>query len=366
MVVPRPSSHAYVQDVMSINDLLAFATGARFAIESITMVTIDDELAARTGLHARRGMAGGARLPSGRGRRRPDLSHGVLHQPGVRGGRPDAAEPHRTDLPAASRTCSASASSKCARRSRPSKSRAELAAALKVEPGTPALRDAAHLHHLRREIAQVTVNTHPGARFRHSMTHATSEGLPGVRTAQRDSELAAESYASGLWVRETLADALRRGRAGTPTAGGPDRRSDTPGLRNAVRPGGTHWPARCWPACPVGSVVSFMLPNWHEAAIVYHARDAGRHGGQPDPAVAARPRAGLHPGRCRRPNDLRARRVRRPRLCGDAAARDRRDAAPPDRRRGARRATPGAARRSARSSRPGARHHRCWIPTRCG
>ena len=50
MVVPRPSSHAYVQDVMSINDLLAFATGARFAIESIAMVTIDRELAARTGL----------------------------------------------------------------------------------------------------------------------------------------------------------------------------------------------------------------------------------------------------------------------------------------------------------------------------
>src|SRR3954466_8548127 len=50
MVVPRPSSHAYVQDVVSINDLLAFATGARFAIESITMVVIDDELAQRTGL----------------------------------------------------------------------------------------------------------------------------------------------------------------------------------------------------------------------------------------------------------------------------------------------------------------------------
>jgi len=35
---------------MSINDLLALATGARFAIESMQMVTIDEELAARTGL----------------------------------------------------------------------------------------------------------------------------------------------------------------------------------------------------------------------------------------------------------------------------------------------------------------------------
>ncbi len=36
---------------MSINDLLAFAAGAQFAIESNAMVTIDADLAARTGLH---------------------------------------------------------------------------------------------------------------------------------------------------------------------------------------------------------------------------------------------------------------------------------------------------------------------------
>src|SRR5882724_7571814 len=50
LVVPRPATNSYVQDVMSIDDLLAFATGAKFAIESNTMVTIDDALAARTGL----------------------------------------------------------------------------------------------------------------------------------------------------------------------------------------------------------------------------------------------------------------------------------------------------------------------------
>ena len=48
LVVPRSTSDSY--DVMSINDLVAFATEARFAIESINMVTLDDELAARTGL----------------------------------------------------------------------------------------------------------------------------------------------------------------------------------------------------------------------------------------------------------------------------------------------------------------------------
>src|ERR1700742_2575003 len=50
LVVPRPSSESYVQHVMSINDLVAFAAGARFAIESVSMVTIDDELATPTGL----------------------------------------------------------------------------------------------------------------------------------------------------------------------------------------------------------------------------------------------------------------------------------------------------------------------------
>src|SRR5215467_2208606 len=30
LVVPRPASSSYAQDVMSINDLLAFAAGARF------------------------------------------------------------------------------------------------------------------------------------------------------------------------------------------------------------------------------------------------------------------------------------------------------------------------------------------------
>src|SRR6478752_6574033 len=48
LVVPRPSSDSYVQDVVSINDLLAFATGAQFAIESTGMVRIDDELATPT------------------------------------------------------------------------------------------------------------------------------------------------------------------------------------------------------------------------------------------------------------------------------------------------------------------------------
>jgi GntR family transcriptional regulator len=50
MVVPRRAADAYAQDVMSINDLVSWATGKRFAIESIEMLTIGDKLSAWTAL----------------------------------------------------------------------------------------------------------------------------------------------------------------------------------------------------------------------------------------------------------------------------------------------------------------------------
>src|SRR5271155_1052017 len=50
IVVPPRSSDVYVHDVTSINDLVVFAIGTRFAIESIKMVLINGKLASRTGL----------------------------------------------------------------------------------------------------------------------------------------------------------------------------------------------------------------------------------------------------------------------------------------------------------------------------
>src|ERR1700740_1371868 len=49
VVPPRPSE-SFVHEVMSINDLVAFATGVRFAIDTIEMIEIDDKLSARTGI----------------------------------------------------------------------------------------------------------------------------------------------------------------------------------------------------------------------------------------------------------------------------------------------------------------------------
>ena len=101
LVVPRPTSDSYVQDVVSINDLLAFATGAQFAIESTGMVLVDGELAARTGLSS------GEEWLVVKGFRRidgtefPVCRSRVLHQPGVRRCGQAAAAAHRfRDLPA--------------------------------------------------------------------------------------------------------------------------------------------------------------------------------------------------------------------------------------------------------------------------
>src|SRR5262245_54338132 len=50
VVAPRRMSDAYAHDVMSINDLVSWSMGKRFAIESMEMVAIDEKLASRTGL----------------------------------------------------------------------------------------------------------------------------------------------------------------------------------------------------------------------------------------------------------------------------------------------------------------------------
>lgn len=50
IVTPRRPQSVYAQDAMSIGDLLDFAQGARFIIQSIRMQAIDGETAARLGL----------------------------------------------------------------------------------------------------------------------------------------------------------------------------------------------------------------------------------------------------------------------------------------------------------------------------
>ncbi|BBZ21814.1 AMP-binding protein [Mycolicibacter hiberniae] len=89
-------------------------------------------------------------------------------------------------------------------------------------------------------------------------------------TAHITADRAAAAYAAGLWVSTTLADSLQTAAQQTPQrvllVDGATRlnceqlHSRATALAAAMR-------ARM----PGGSVVSFMLPNWHEAAVVYLA-----------------------------------------------------------------------------------------------
>lgn len=52
----------------------------------------------------------------------------------------------------------------------------ELAGGLDVEPGTPALQVQRTYSTSDGQVAQVTINTHPASRFRHSMTMRRMKG----------------------------------------------------------------------------------------------------------------------------------------------------------------------------------------------
>jgi acyl-CoA synthetase (AMP-forming)/AMP-acid ligase II len=83
-----------------------------------------------------------------------------------------------------------------------------------------------------------------------------------------DEQRAADAYRRGLWVRTTLADSLRGAATSTPdriVLVDGDVRLDCKNLHHRASMLAHALMARM----PAGSVVSFMLPNWHEAAVIY-------------------------------------------------------------------------------------------------
>ncbi len=98
----------------------------------------------------------------------------------------------------------------------------------------------------------------------------TGRKLIAGRWVRWNDQRAADANARGLWIRETLADALHRASQQTPNrlllVDG-DRRIDCQTLYAQASALAQAMLARA----PVGSVVSFMLPNWHEAAVIYLA-----------------------------------------------------------------------------------------------
>ena len=174
LVVPRPSSESYVQHVMSINDLVAFAAGARFAIESITMITIDDELADRTGLKS------GEQWLTVRGYRAEPAGPALcrteyyINRAFAAVGRllqrhEGAVFPLIEDLFGLSIV---EVHQEIAAVLIPP----ALAEGLDVEPGAAGLQVRRTYTTSDGQVAQVTINTHPASRFRHSMTMRRIKG----------------------------------------------------------------------------------------------------------------------------------------------------------------------------------------------
>ena len=155
--------------MVSINDLLAFATGAQFAIESTGMVLIDDELATRTGLRR------GEEWLAVRGFRRIEGATFPVCRTEYYINRAFAAVgrllPRHTGpiFPLIEDLFGLSIV----------EVRQEIAAvlippplaeALSVDGDSPGLEVHRTYSTSDGEVAQVTINTHPAARFRHSMT----------------------------------------------------------------------------------------------------------------------------------------------------------------------------------------------------
>src|SRR5262245_11846998 len=169
IVVPRHSSGAYAQDVMSINDLVSWAVGKRFAIDSMEMVTVDAELAARTEL------ALGEEWLAVRGY---GYMEGVdcavcwaeyyIHRDFAAVGRllprhsgpifPLIEDLFGLNVSEVHQQIGATLIS------------STLAPALRVKPGTPGLEARRAYKTSDGKVVQVTISTHPASRFRHSMT----------------------------------------------------------------------------------------------------------------------------------------------------------------------------------------------------
>ncbi len=169
VVVPPRSSASDIHQVMSINDLVAFANDARFDIESIKMVTVDPKIRERTGL------AGGDEWLEVRGYRRSTRDRtpvcwteyyinrefagvGRLLQRHTGPIFPLVEDMFGQTIVEVDQQISATLVSPA------------LAAGLEVKEGSAALEVRRTYRTADNKVAQVTINTHPASRFQHSMT----------------------------------------------------------------------------------------------------------------------------------------------------------------------------------------------------
>ena len=177
IVVPRVSANSYAQDVMSINDLLAFANSARFAIESMGMVMIEKTLSSRTGL------ASGKEWLMVRGFRQTDGAEFPVCWTEYYINREFAAvgrllQRHTGPIFPLIEDLFGQSIMEVHQEIAAVLVSPALAQGLKVEVGTAALEMRRAYRTSDGKIAQVTINTHPASRFRHSMTMRRVKSFP--------------------------------------------------------------------------------------------------------------------------------------------------------------------------------------------
>jgi len=174
VVPPRPAD-SFVHEVMSINDLVAFATGVRFAIDAIEMIEIDDKLSSRTGI------ANGENWLSVRGFRHTEASEFPVCWTEVYINREFAAvgrllQRHTGPIFHLIEDLFGQSIVEVHQEIAVALISPALAGGLKVKAGTTALEVQRTYKLATGKIAQVAINTHPAARFRHSMTMRRVKG----------------------------------------------------------------------------------------------------------------------------------------------------------------------------------------------
>jgi len=175
VVIPSRSSGSDIHQVMSIDDLLAFGTDTRLVIESINTVTIDAGLAARTGLPREEEwlQVCGYRQAADSDVRlcwteyyinRAFAAVGRLLQRHSGPIFPLIEDMFGLNITEVHQQISATLASP------------ELASELQVKIDSAALEVRRTYRANDERIAQVTINTHPAARYQHSMTMRRVKG----------------------------------------------------------------------------------------------------------------------------------------------------------------------------------------------
>lgn len=169
IVVPPRASDSDIQQVMSINDLVAFGTDTHLAIESIKTVPIDDKLAARTGLpvgeewlevHAYR-FAEGDDTPLCWVEYYVNRAYAAVGR---------LLQRHTGPIFSLIEDLFGEKITEVHQQISATLISPTLAAGLKVREGSAALEVRRAYKTADGKVAQVTINTHPASRFQHSMT----------------------------------------------------------------------------------------------------------------------------------------------------------------------------------------------------